>query len=105
MVNGASDQEADALIRYCFKQRGQQMRAVGMRNLVFGASALGAACLFGVGAWALLGVLSANEMRLPGRIVGIIFAPALLAGGYGSWQMWLALDRLVFGAHADGPVE
>mgnify|MGYP006908253170 CR=1 FL=1 len=105
MVNGASDQETEALIRYCYKQRGQQMREVGRRNLIVGISSLGGAFVLGIGAWALLDAISANGVRLPARLYGIAIAPAMLAGGFGCWQLWLALDRLVFGAHADGPVE
>jgi hypothetical protein len=41
---------------------------------------------------------------MSGYFGGILFAPAVILAMAGCRHLWLAFDRVLFGAKADGPV-
>ncbi len=99
-----SDIEAEKLLRGCLRRRAREMRLLGLRNLIRGGCAALGATLLGFGGWLILEWLAHRGIRTSAGMWALIFAPAMLAGGYGCWQLWLAFDRLVFGSWADGAV-
>ena len=94
----------DAILRDCLQQRATHMRLLGMRNLLLGSCSMAGALAVGIGGWMLLEWLDKQGYRLP-ALYGVLFVPATLLLGYATWQSWLAIDRLIFGAGADGEVK
>ena len=94
----------DAVMRDCLQRRAADMRQLGVRNLVRGAGALSVAVIAGSSGWLLSDWLASGGVRISALLYVVTFSPGALVFGYGVWQAWLAFDRLVFGARADGAV-
>ena len=104
IANEMSAFDAAQLVRQCLRRRAGEMRALGLRNLLRGVPSLLGSVALGIVAWMLMEWISHQTGGISPLLYAISMTPALSLGGYGCWQTWLALDRLVFGARADGAV-
>lgn len=100
-----ADFYVDAILRDCLNRRAGEMRMLGMWNLLWGSLSMVSALVVGVGGWMSLDWLEQQGWPSPAGLYGVIFGPAALLFIYATWQLWLAFDRLVFGARADGAVK
>ena len=103
--NGVNPSEAASFVRKCVRRRACEMRMLGTWNLIRGACSAAASIVWAICGWYVLHWLAPPPAGLYlGRLLGLVFSPTLFLGVYACYELWLAFDRLLFGANADGPV-
>ena len=102
--NGISPRQAAAFVRKCVKKRSRDMRVLGTANLVRCLIAIATAAGYSIAVWHVLEWLVPDAALPAGFLGGILFLPALVMVLCGVHHLWLAFDRVLFGAKADGPV-
>lgn len=102
--NGISPRQASSFVRKCVKKRSREMRVLGTANLIRCLISVGAALGYSISVGAVLKWIDPDAALPAGFLGGILFLPVMVMLLCGVHHLWLAFDRVLFGAKADGPV-
>src|SRR5690606_32867398 len=92
---------AKLILRIYMYERAVALRAMGIKDFIVGGVCAALALLLGWGAtMAVEAVLPWNR----GKLTAILWGPCGLAICYGGFRLLRGLERVVFGAQADGAV-
>ena len=103
LAAGIDEPTVRAFMRLCLGERASAMRGKGLVDLAVGGSLLALGVLGGILISLLLDQLR-QQMNVPGRLFGVLWAGCLLAGIYGGFRLVRGLDRVVLGARSEGAV-
>lgn len=102
--NGISSRQAASFVRKCVRKRSRDMRVLGTASLIRCLIAVGTVLVYSILVWAVLRWSDPDAAFPPWSLLGLFLFPALTTMICGGRYLWLAFDRIVFGAKADGPV-
>jgi hypothetical protein len=102
LVAGVDEPTARAILEICLRERANSLRRKGARDTLVGVVLLALALLGILGVIWLEGFIGRQGLMIPSKLLGLLLTGCILPGLYGGYLLVRGLDRVVFGARADG---
>ena len=103
-ISGIDAQTVGAFMSICLGERGQAMRGKGRMDLAVGGALAAMGIVGAIAVWQGVAWLQ-QQIDVPAKLPGVLWGLCAVAAVYGVFRLLRGVERVLFGAKAEGAVD